>query len=214
MKTKAATFGGILDKALALYRAKESSDVRAYTELSDEDLVKLAQNGEEEAYSQIISRYQGKIYAYIMRLTNHRDEAYDVTQDVFMKAFRHLHRFDTERKFSSWLYRIAHNESVNWLKKKTRTKIDSLDSRVENGFQLPDKTNIFAELVKDQDIQSVRSAIDALPERYREVMELRYVKEASYDEIATQLNKPVNTVGTLINRAKKKLSLQLEQSSP
>lgn len=209
-KVAALRLTSILDRVQLL--TKESTDVKPYVEMTDEELVSAVQSGEAEAYKHIIDRYQGKIYAYIMRLTNHREEATDIAQDVFMKAYKHIHKFDTERKFSSWVYRIAHNESVNWLKKKTRAKIESLEVHEEIGKQHPDTIDIHDELVRKEDRAMMRNAIDTLPQKYREVMEMRYLQQYSYEEIGEVLDKPVNTVGTLINRAKKKLAEAIELS--
>lgn len=205
-KTKATALKltGILDKVALL--ARESAKVKPYLEMTDEELVTAVQGGDSDAYKHVIDRYQGKIYAYIMRLTNHREEATDIAQDVFMKAYKHLHRFDTSRKFSSWVYRIAHNESVNWLKKKTRAKIESIDSHAEIGVQYASSEDIHEDLVRVQDQRLIQEAIADLPEKYQQVMDMRYLQEFSYDEIAQALDKPVNTIGTLINRAKKKLA--------
>lgn len=208
-KIKVLAVTGVFDKALALYRSRVREDARAYTELSDEELVKLVQEGEDDAYSHVVERYQRKIYAYIMRLTNHRDEAHDIAQDVFLKAYKNLHRFDTERKFSSWVYRIAHNESVNWLKKNTRVKMESIDVREENGRQVVSAVDVEEEYMQREDSKMIRSSINKLPAKYREVMELRYLKQFSYEEISSELEKPINTVGTLISRAKKKLASNL-----
>lgn len=205
-KIKVSAVAGVFDKALALYRSRVKEDARAYTELSDEELVKLVQEGEDDAYSHVVERYQRKIYAYIMRLTNHRDEAHDIAQDVFLKAYKNLHRFDTDRKFSSWVYRIAHNESVNWLKKHTRVKIESIEVREENGRQVVSSANVEQEYIQKEDSEKIKYSIRKLPARYREVMEMRYLKQLSYEEISSELEKPINTVGTLISRAKKKLA--------
>jgi RNA polymerase sigma-70 factor (ECF subfamily) len=211
-KIKAAILpvSSVLDKALSLQRGKSETKVKPYVEQTDEELIKAVQQGDEQAFSHVVQRYQGKLFAYIMRLMNHRDEAHDITQDVFLKAYKNIHRFDTDRKFSSWIYRIAHNESVNWLKKKTRAKVESLESHVENGFQLAGSTDVHEQLVSKEAQKLVREAIQTLPNKYQEVMEMRYLDQLSYDEISKKLDKPVNTVGTLINRAKKKLALELE----
>jgi RNA polymerase sigma-70 factor, ECF subfamily len=210
IKSAILPVSNIFDKALLLHRAKADTNVKAYKEMTDEELIVSVQKGEDQAFEHIVQRFQGKIFAYIMRLTNHRDHAHEIAQDVFLKTYKHIHRFDTERKFSSWIYRIAHNESVNWLKKKTRAKVESLDAHVENGFQAASAQNIENELIIKQDKQTVHQAIDKLPEKYKEVMELRYLQDKSYDEIGEKLDKPINTVGTLINRAKKKLAIELE----
>lgn len=194
---------GVLDRVMAITQAAKKEAVKPYTAMTDEEIVAAVQKGEHAAFSHIINRYQGKIYSYIFRLTNHADDANDITQEVFLKAYRHLHTVDTDRKFSSWIYRIAHNESVNWLKKRTRTKVESLDAHMEQGIQIPSTTDIAGQYVREEEQIEVRSAISLLPDKYRKVLELRYLNEFSYQEISKTLGKPINTVGTLINRAKK-----------
>lgn len=203
-KSKTMVLKGIFDQLLTITKQKQET-VKPYAQMTDEEVIISVQAGEEHAYQYIIQRYQGKIFAYIMRLINHRDEAHDITQTVFLKAYKNLHSFDTERKFSSWVYRIAHNESVNWLKKKTRIKMESLENKVEQGLQFSESTDIHESVMKKEEAKKVRNAIDSLPEKYKEVMEMRYLQQKSYQEISDILQKPVNTIGTLINRAKKRL---------
>lgn len=211
-RIRAATMAvkGVFDRVLRTYEAAGATQARPYTAWTDEELVAAVQNGEQEAFSHIINRYQGKIHAYVHRLINHTEEAVDITQDVFLKAYKHLHTVDTSRKFSSWLYRIAHNESVNWLKKKSRAKVESLEAHVEAGYQLADRADVAETYAREEEQAMVRRAIDQLPEKYRDVMERRYLKQQSYQEISEALGKPINTIGTLINRAKKQVLQYLE----
>lgn len=211
VRIQAATMAvkGVFDRVLQSV-AESAKEVRPYTAWSDEELVTAVQGGDQDAFGHIINRYQGKIFAYIMRLMNHADDATDITQDVFMKAYKHMHTVDTSRKFSSWLYRIAHNESVNWLKKKTRAKVESLDAHLEAGHQVAAKVDVAEDFARAEEQKNIRAAIDQLPEKYRDVMERRYLKQQSYHEISNALGKPVNTVGTLINRAKKQMEALLQ----
>jgi RNA polymerase sigma-70 factor (ECF subfamily) len=206
LKAVVMPVANIFDKALLLHRTRQTERVKSYLTMTDEELVAIVQKGEINAYSRIVERYQGKIYSYVFRLINHRDEAHDIVQDVFLKTYRHIHRVDTERKFSSWIYRIAHNESVNWLKKKTRVKIESLEHCADQGQQIASDSDVFSEFLQSEDKRMVREAIGSLPGKYAEVMRLRYLEHRSYEEIGLELEKPVNTVGTLINRAKKKMA--------
>ena len=184
-------------------------------ELSDNDLIKLIRQEDSERYAEIIERYQGKLFAYLYRLVGTRDEAEDLLQDVFIKAYRNLQSYDAERKFSSWIYRIAHNEAVNHIKRRslkrfipwedvTATK-DKLEmSSVEEDAQV--------NWIRKETSQEVDQAINRLPFKYKQVLVLRYYSDKSYEEISVILGRPVNTVGTLINRAKKKLLEELKNS--
>lgn len=183
--------------------------------MSDNELVKLIREENPERYAEIIERYQGKLFAYLYRLVGSRDEAEDLLQDVFIKAYRNLQSYDAERKFSSWIYRIAHNEAVNHIKRrslkrfipwedvtatKDKLEMSSVDEDAETSW------------IRKETGQEVDQAINRLPFKYRQVLVLRYYSDKSYEEISAILGRPVNTVGTLINRAKKKLSEELRNS--
>ena len=182
--------------------------------LTDNELVKVIRESQSEKYQEIISRYQGKLFAYLYRLVGNREEAEDLLQDVFIKVYRNLRSYDDQRKFSSWIYRIAHNEAINHIKRRylkkfvswedlnsTKDKLET--SNLEDG---PAETWIKKETVKDID-----AAVGRLPLKYRQVLLLRYFSDKSYDEISEILGKPLNTVGTLINRAKKKLAEEIKK---
>lgn len=182
-------------------------------EITDNELVEIVRTKNSERYSEIVERYQTRLFVYIYRLIGNKEEAEDLLQDVFVKAYRNLNSYDTSRKFSSWIYRIAHNETVNFIKRKSlkrfiswetiTTAKDKLDSSSEE--EGADIAWIRKEISKE-----VSEAISRLPSKYKQVLTLRYYADQSYEEIADILGKPVNTVGTLINRAKKKLSEELK----
>jgi RNA polymerase sigma-70 factor, ECF subfamily len=182
-------------------------------ELTDNELVVIIREKDQERYGEIIERYQGKLFSYIYRLIGNRDEAQDLLQDVFIKTFRNLNSFDVDRKFSSWIYRIAHNEAVNHIKRKSLKRFISwedivsvkdklITSSVEDGA---DEAWLKKEMQKE-----VSDAVDKLPLKYKQVLILRYFSDKSYEEISEILGRPVNTVGTLINRAKSKLKVGLK----
>lgn len=190
----------------------KNEEIKTTEELSDNDLIEIIRKKDQERYSEIVGRYQKKLFVYIYRLIGNREEAEDLLQDVFVKAYRNLNSYDTSRKFSSWIYRIAHNESVNYIKRKSLKKFISWETIVSTKDKLSvsseeegaDKAWIRKEISKE-----VSEAINKLPFKYRQVLTLRYYSDQSYEEIAEILGRPVNTVGTLINRAKKKLSEEL-----
>ncbi len=176
-----------------------------YSNLSDNEIVKLTTDKDKDAYTGLVERYQGKLFAYIFRLTNNKEEAVDLVQEVFLKAYKNLKSFDTKKKFSSWIYRIAHNESVNWLKKNTRYKKQSIDDD-ENKIDIEDNNDLSEMIVIGQERQELLEKLDILPIKYKQVLVLRYIEEKTYKEISVIMKKSVNAVGILINRAKKKLS--------
>lgn len=184
--------------------------------LTDNELVKRIQGGDTDLFAVVIERYQGKLFAYLYRLIGGREEAEDLLQDVFIKAFKNMKSYDVNRKFSSWIYRIAHNEAVNHIKRKslkrfiswediTSTKDKLAGNKMEDGAD--------SDWLRKEVIQEVDEAIDRLPVKYKQVLLLRYYSEKSYEEISEILQKPVNTVGTLINRAKRKMAEEVEKSN-
>jgi len=184
-------------------------------EATDSELVEMIINVTPRAYRQIIKRYQTKLFSYLYRLIGNREETEDLLQNVFVKVYNNLDRFDRRKKFSSWIYRIAHNEAVNFLKKKGKKKFISLEDitttkdklEISTSEKSPADSWIKKELKKE-----VEMAMEKLPAKYKEVLILRYFLDKSYGEMSEILGKPVNTVGTLLNRAKKKLLQVLGRS--
>ena len=177
-------------------------------ELSDNELIQIIRKEDGERYAEIIKRYDGKLFAYLYKLVNSREEARDILQNVFIKAFRNLKNYDTQRKFSSWIYRIAHNEAVNYIKRKSLKKFIPWESALASKDQLDmstSKEDMERVWERRENKKEMDEALRKLPLKYKQVIELRYYQDKSYEEISRILKKSVNTVGTLISRAKKKL---------
>lgn len=183
-----------------------SSDVVRNKNLNDNDLVSNIYT--QEAYKELFSRYQKKLFAYIFHLVGNKNEAEDILQNVFSKMYKNINNFDTSRKFSSWIYRIAHNEAINFLKQKNRRHLVSWDdiTKSKDKLDLAYKGEIIEEKWEHLEIvREIDRALEKLPKKYQQVLKLRYFQEYSYEDIGRILKKPVNTIGTLINRAKNKL---------
>lgn len=175
--------------------------------LSDAQLVKKTLENPDN-YVLIIDRFEEPILRYIGRMTGaSHEEIEELGQIIFIKAYRSLNGFDTRLKLSSWLYRIAHNVCVDYLRKNSKKNHMSLDAEDEYSQALIEKivTEYTASLhlAQDAEREAVRNIIRMLPEKYRTVMILFFLEEKSYEEISDILQIPVNTVWTLINRAKK-----------
>ncbi len=188
------------------YRRK--TDIESCKELSDNELIKIIQKQNRQAYFDLFRRYQKKLFVYIYHLVRDRDEAEDILQNVFTKTYKNIQNFDLERKFSSWIYRIAHNESINYLKRKNKRYMLSWEDISTSRDKLETASN--EESMEDrffhQEVtKEIGAALKKLPKQYQLILEMRYFKEYSYEQISKILGKPVNTVGTIINRAKKKL---------
>jgi RNA polymerase sigma-70 factor (ECF subfamily) len=182
--------------------------VHDYSAMNDVDLIVIIHDKDREVYRELFDRYQKKIFTYIFHLVGNKDETEDILQNVFTKTYNSIEHFDTSRKFSSWIYRIAHNEAVNYLKRKSKRHTVSWEDITTNKDRLDTGTN--EEKPEDKWLHNeidreIDQALEKIPPKYQKVLKMRYFEELSYEEIGVILKKPVNTVGTLINRAKKKL---------
>jgi RNA polymerase sigma-70 factor (ECF subfamily) len=176
-----------------------------YENISDEQLVQLSLKDQDCFYC-LMKRYEIKLLRYIKRLAKvSQEEAEDIIQEVFIKVYRNLNGFNRKLKFSSWIYRIAHNEIINQYRKtKLRSSVRPLN--IEDEANLIDSINDTIEIDEAyenlENAEKVREALAELPNKYREILVLRYLEDKSYGEISDILRKPPGTVATQINRAK------------
>jgi RNA polymerase sigma-70 factor, ECF subfamily len=178
---------------------------------TDEEVAVEVQNGNIDAFTVILERYEQKILRYGRRFLFDTREVEDVVQEVFLKSYQNIRSFDAKRKLSSWLYRIAHNEFVNVLRKKGRAPISFFDPETifphPVSSEIPEKDFAAAETKAMLD-----KVLDKLPTKYQEPLVLHYIEEIDYKEIAEVLHLPVSTVGVRIMRAKKLLREYLEKN--
>lgn len=178
--------------------------------LTDEALARLVQEGDAERFGELVERYQAKLLRYGRRFLAGREDIEDIVQDVFLKAYGNIRGFDTERSFSSWIYRIAHNAFVNKLRMNSRARflLGDIDTLVAHpSYEEPAIAERDAEIMRE----AVREGIDALPPLYGEVLILYYLEELPYKDIAEVLRIPVGTVGIRISRAKQMLKRAVPQ---
>lgn len=176
--------------------------------LTDNELIKLLKCKDPLVHNEIIERYQKRLFVYIYRFIGNKEETEDLLQNVFLKVYKYCDKFDTQRKFSSWIYRIAHNEAVNYIKRKNIKKFISLEDFVSDKDRIETKSDAKSPMeiwISKELRNEMKEALKKIPEKYKEVLEMRYFQEKSYEEISRVLKKPINTVGTLINRAKQKM---------
>lgn len=176
--------------------------------ISDEELIIYIRNKDKELYSHIIDRYEIKLRAYLGRLTNYSDEVDDLLQQTLVNSYINLYNFNTEKKFSSWIYRIAHNLAINWQKKRKASI--SLDENEVVAKQLSSKIDIVKEIDTKKLSKIITNAINRLPDKFKEPFILKYLEDKSYEEISDILRLPKNTIGTYIFRAKKILKHDLK----
>ncbi len=178
---------------------------------TDNELVGMSL-GEPDHFLCLSKRYESKLLRYIIRISKFsREDAEDVLQEVFIKTYFNLNGFDKELHFSSWIYRIAHNESVSAIRKKVVRPTIALE--VEDIERFGDDFDMTKNLDNSFDRKYIDEALSKMDEKYREVLVLRYLDEKDYTEIADILKKPVSTVGNLILRGKKIFKDEYEKLS-
>ncbi len=180
---------------------------------TDVELV-IAARKNPQAIGAIIARYEEKLRRYINRLgVRDRDEQADVLQDIFIKMYRNLNSYDSNLPFSSWIYRIAHNEAISWYRKRSVRPEGNLITEGDDVLLLLPTATEAPDLTFDKAVEAeaVAAALATLPERYREVLILRFFEHKEYDEISDILEIPVGSVGTLIHRGKKQLYNELNR---
>lgn len=181
------------------------------TELSDSEIVRKTLT-ERHFFEQIVLRYEDKLARYLRRLgISVYEDRQDVLQDIFIKIYKNLNGYDARLSFSSWVYRIAHNEAISWYRrKKVRPEGHLVPDADELFLYIPD-TALENEILFDKqiDARSVRETLRTLEAKYRDPIILRFFEYKEYDEISDILKIPIGTVGTLISRGKKKLAQAL-----
>lgn len=175
---------------------------------TDEELVSLSLK-DKDAFWILVKRYEDKLSRYIKRISLIKgDSLEDLLQEIFIKVYINLNAFNTDLKFSSWIYRIAHNETISFVRKNKKHEqnisIDEGDLEIIISEIFIEEEHFNKEL-----FQKLNEAIFELEDKYREAIVLKFIENKSYEEISDILEKPTNTIGTLINRAKQKLKNNL-----
>jgi RNA polymerase sigma-70 factor (ECF subfamily) len=169
-------------------------------------LVELARNGNEKAFASLLNRYRDSIYYLLLKMVSNTYDAEDLTIEAFGKAFRNLDSFTPDFAFSTWLFKIATNNCIDFIRKKQSSPapidqlqddLDSLTVNIQSDLPDPEET-----LINDQKIAVLRGIVNQLKPRYRRLIELRYYKEYSYEEIGKELDLPIGTVKAQLYRAK------------
>ena len=174
---------------------------------SDQELV-VATLNDRHSFALIVERYQAPLKRYIIRLgCADRYDVEDILQEVFLKCYVHLNDYDSSLKFSSWLYRIAHNETMTlFRKKRVRPVTMTTQEDLKLFDNIPEKTDFLNDLIRESDAKNLHDALGSVSEKYRTVIVLRFFEEKSYTEISDILQIPEGTVATYINRGKKELN--------
>jgi RNA polymerase sigma-70 factor (ECF subfamily) len=184
-----------------------------FSSKTDEEFVSLSLE-KSENFRFIVERYKAKLGHFIRRKAAlNKDDVDDLLQDIFIKVFLNLNDFDTSLKFSSWIYRIAHNEVISWYrKKKIRPQVNFEDYEEENIVNwLKDELNIEKHWESKNLKEKIVAEIEKLNDRYKDAIILRFLEEKDYEEISDILQVPTGTVSTLIYRGKNELQKALQK---
>jgi len=173
------------------------------SKLKDEQIVERVVLGDVDSFGTLIDRYQTKLIRYVNYLLNNSELTEDIVQETFIRGYQNIKSFNAERKFSSWIYRIAHNTAINHIKKQNRTI--SIDISLIGELFSSKKDNPEIDYEKKEIQKTVRKCLNKLNHKYKEVLILYYLEDKSYKEISSILEIPIGTVGIRISRAKKAL---------
>ena len=163
---------------------------------SDEEIIIIVRSSDKEAYAEIIKRYQTKLIRYASYILNDDHMGAEVVQEGFIKAYINLNGFDTKKKFSSWIYRIVHNEAMNMISKYKKQVPMNDEIEYDSGIDLED------DFIKSELLSRTHHCLEQMTIIYKEPLSLFYLEEKSYEEISDILRIPIGTVGTRVNRAR------------
>lgn len=182
--------------------------------LEDDKFVKRAIEGDQDAYKELMDKYQKPLYFHVLKMVRNHEQVEDLVQEAFMKAFNNLSSYNTNYAFSTWLYRITTNHTIDYLRKKklnTTSINDPVKTRDgEMEIQISDEAQTDRNIIRQERKQIIHNAINDLPKKYRRVIEMRHLQELSYQEIADQLELPLGTVKAHIFRAREMLYKELK----
>ncbi|WPU92544.1 sigma-70 family RNA polymerase sigma factor [Mucilaginibacter sabulilitoris] len=170
-------------------------------------LVLRAREGDQKAYADLMHRYKDSIYFMVLKMVNNKEDAMDLTVETFAKAFEKLDKYQPDFAFSTWLFRVATNNCIDFIRKKKLNTMSIHGMTDDEGDDKPlqikaDVLNPEESSIKKQQTQELRLLIESLPHRYRNLITLRYFDELSYEEIAQQLDLPLGTVKAQLFRAR------------
>ena len=188
------------------------------TTLTDQAVVLLVRDGREAGARELVRRYERPVFSFVVRLVGDRALAEDLAQETFVRAFTHLDSYRTELKFSSWLFRIANNAAIDHLRRRAPETIsldgdrgaDSIEVAAEGAIQVADAGPSPLDALEASELgETIAAAIAQLRPAYRACVQLRFIEDQSYEEIAVALDLPIGTVKTHLHRAKLELHERL-----
>ncbi len=178
--------------------------------LQDYQLVQNAIKGDQKSYAELLGRYRDAIYFMLLKMVSNKIDADDLTIEAFGKAFKHLNQYSPSFAFSTWLFKIASNNCIDFLRKKKSgiISIDTPNDQIDQDQTIPLPANVLdpeEELIKSQKLNIMRNIVCKLKPSYRKLIELRYFNELSYEEISQELELPIGTIKARLFRARELL---------
>ena len=180
--------------------------------MTDEQIIDRIKNNEIKLFDEIYNRYNIKLRIYIKRLLGKgltNEDIEDVLQNTFLNVYKYIGRIDTNRKFSSYIYRIAHNEALNWINKSVKRSCISIDADCDEYKKIDiecDKIRQDEQIMLDEHLNDINFALSLMKKEYGQVIRNFYFDRLSYNEISVKMDIPVNTIGTLLTRARQELA--------
>ncbi|HLC82522.1 MAG TPA: sigma-70 family RNA polymerase sigma factor [Bacteroidia bacterium] len=176
----------------------------------DYKLIRQAlEKADQKAYAELMGRYRDSVYYMLLKMVNNKDDADDLTIEAFGKAFKRLHQYTPNFAFSTWLFKIASNNAIDFIRRKKNETTFSLDKTVTNEEGVEMSMNVKADtpdpeahFIKKQKVEMLRELVDKLKPKYKQLIEMRYYDELSYEEIADKLELPIGTVKAQLFRAR------------
>ena len=172
-------------------------------------IVQALNHSDQKAYAELMERYKYSVYFMLLKMVKNKDDADDLTIEAFGKAFKRLRQYTPDYAFSTWLFKIASNNAIDFIRKKKNQKLISMDKGFENEEGGTVSLEVKAEsldpeenFMKKQKVELLREIVDKLKPKYKELIEMRYYEELSYEEISEKLNLPIGTVKAQLFRAR------------
>ena len=189
----------------------ESSKMDNPFKLTDEKLIARFQDGDVNAYNELVNRYKDKLLNFVFRYFNNREQAEDVVQETMIKLYTHASYYKNIAKFSTWIYTIAKNNALTELRKNKRKQTDSLWTNEGKPIDIEMKDESLEKTVHNQiAVEELNKYLDEIPENFRVAVVLRDFQELSYEEISKILEIPIGTIKSRINRGRIQLSEKMK----
>jgi len=186
----------------------------------DYNLVQQALKGKQKAYAELLQRYRESVFFMMLKMCNNKDDAEDLTIEAFGRAFKKLDQYSPNFAFSTWLFKIASNNAIDFLRKKKQTTVFSIDTKANNNDGSDHSANLKSGVldpeetfIKKQKIELVRILVNNLKPKYKEMIEMFYFQEMSHEEISQKLDLPIGTIKAQLFRARDLLFATLKNNS-